>query len=125
MVVGYYFAVAVGGAIGSLLRYQVSQICSLTIGNAFPYSILIVNVLGSFIIGLAIAYFEQSTVSAYWRTFVVIGFLGGFTTFSSFSFDTFSLFINGEWLKAGLNTMLNLVFSFIAVAAGYLLFKPL
>ena len=93
--------VALGGAIGAVSRYLVAGYVQKTAGLAFPLGTMTVNVLGSFIIGFFIQYvLEYLATPPQVRALVVVGFLGAFTTFSSFSYETVSLLIEGEWLKA-------------------------
>lgn len=116
--------VALGGAIGSVVRYSVTLLCSAYLGLTFPYGTLIVNVVGSFLIGLVIAFFEvQIQIPPYWKAGAVAGFLGGLTTFSSFSFDTFALLEQHAYAKAGLNVLSNMVLGLMAVFAGYYAMK--
>lgn len=111
-------AVALGGAIGAVLRYALVNLASL-ISNGFPLGTLLVNTLGSLIIGF---------VSAMWlaggepqpavRLFFQTGLLGAFTTFSAFSLDTLTLWQNGHSYAAVMNTLLNVVLCIAAVTAG-------
>jgi CrcB protein len=114
--------VALGGAIGSVGRYQTALWCKNWFGIGFPVATLMVNVIGSFIMGLLIAALDKGTlISPYWRPFVAVGILGGFTTFSSFSIDTLILATQGHWGRAALNVLLNVVISLIAVWLGYIM----
>lgn len=116
--------VALGGAVGSVLRYLTTVFSVHYLSETFPYGTLIVNVVGSFFIGLLLSMTEADIlVSPYWRPLIAVGLLGGFTTFSSFSLDTLNLFVQAEYLKAGLNLMLNLVLGFAAVSIGYFMFR--
>src|SRR4029079_18877344 len=98
-----YFWIAVGSGLGGIVRYLCSGIAARTIGETFPWGTLIVNVVGSFIIG----FFATVTgpdgrvfVSTTPRQFVMVGFCGGYTTFSSFSLQTLNLMNDGEWTYA-------------------------
>jgi len=84
--------VMAGGAAGSALRYLVSEFTTRNYSGLFPYGTLFVNLAGSFIIGMCWALFEQGHISANLKTFLFIGILGGFTTFSSFSAEAMNLF---------------------------------
>ncbi|MBU1437258.1 MAG: fluoride efflux transporter CrcB [Gammaproteobacteria bacterium] len=105
-----YLAIAAGGAIGASLRFAVSEWLVHLFGRAFPFGTLLVNILGSFVLGLlyGLLVTEQLAPNP-WRIFIGIGVLGAFTTFSTFSMDTVLLLQQGAWLKAGANVVLNLV----------------
>ncbi|AKJ43217.1 fluoride efflux transporter CrcB [Pragia fontium] len=112
--------VAFGGAVGAISRFQITHWFTQWFGNNFPYATLAVNVGGSLIMGLLMsALANGSLISPHWRPLIGVGFLGALTTFSTFSFDTLLLFTQGEWLKAVLNILLNVILCLIAVAVGY------
>jgi CrcB protein len=105
-----YFLVAIGGAIGSTLRFWLSSLIANWVGQTFPWGTLVINITGSF----AIMFFAMLTapdarifVPGEWRQFFMVGICGGFTTFSSFSMQTLALAQGGEWLNAGLNVGLS------------------
>jgi fluoride exporter len=113
--------VFVGGGTGSLFRYLVSLIIQQTTKSHYPFGTFAVNAIGSFIIGFIIVYIESRAAEfPFWRQLMVIGFLGGFTTFSSFSWDTLALFKNGETGAALLNITANLAVCLLAVWLGSL-----
>src|ERR1039458_2810848 len=94
----------IGGGTGCFFRFLVSAIMQRTTASHYPYGTLTVNVIGSFIIGFIITYIESRTAEfPYWRQLIVIGFLGGFTTFSFFSWDTLALLRNQEMGAAFIN----------------------
>ncbi len=96
-------AIAVGAAIGANLRYSLSIWAAQRWGASFPYGTLIVNVIGSFAIGVVLVLATtRLNLSDPARLLIVTGLLGGFTTFSSLSFETYSLITNGSWLAAGI-----------------------
>ena len=113
-----------GGGLGSLARWGASGLIAHTIGETFPWGTLLVNISGSFVIGLFAAVTGPEgrwLVSAPFRQFFMLGICGGYTTFSSFSLQTLNLAQDGQWLKAGLNCLLSLVLCLLGVWLGYLL----
>ncbi len=91
-----FLAVGAGGAVGSMLRYAVTIWMVDRVGPGFPWHTVAINVIGSFLIGAVAAYAQSSTgVSPLLGTFVMVGVLGGFTTFSTFSFDVLTLVSDG------------------------------
>jgi len=119
-----YIWIALGGALGTTARYWLSGVVARSVGETFPWGTLVINVTGSFVIGFFGALtgpdgrlFVGSTA----RQFVMIGMCGGYTTFSSFSLQTLNLMNDGEWLQAGANIGLSVLFCMIAVWAGVVL----
>ena len=101
-------AIAAGGALGSVLRFWMSGWVSGMLGRGFPYGTLVVNASGSLLMGfLYVLLIDRFNMSVEWRAALLIGLLGGFTTFSSFSIETLNLFEMGESLKALLNILLS------------------
>jgi CrcB protein len=119
-----YVAVMFGGAIGTGLRMWLSGVLTARFGEHFPVGVLVVNVLGSFVIGLVAALTAPDGATPaplLLRQIVMIGVLGGFTTFSSFSLQTLGLLSSGEWGRAALNTVLSVVLCLVAVWLGHVL----
>lgn len=119
-----YLWIAVGSGLGGIARYWCSGLAARWIGETFPLGTLIVNIVGSFVIG----FFAILTgpdgrlfVSTTARQFVLIGICGGYTTFSSFSFQTLVLMNDGEWFRAGANILLSVLCCLLAVWAGAVL----
>jgi CrcB protein len=119
-------AIAAGGAVGSVLRYWMSAWVHSVAGRGFPYGTLAVNVLGCLLMGFLFALLVErlSTDSAV-RAGILIGVLGGFTTFSSFSIETFNLLEEGLWLKAGINAGASLVLCLAATWIGVITARAL
>ncbi|GEA52909.1 putative fluoride ion transporter CrcB [Vibrio inusitatus NBRC 102082] len=117
--------IAIGGAFGACSRYLISELCVILLGRGFPYGTLTVNIVGSFIMGALIALFENEVIAVDpWRQIIGLGFLGALTTFSTFSMDNVLMFQQGDYWKAGLNIVLNVVFSISAAMIGFhLVFK--
>lgn len=102
-------AITFGGGVGALLRFLSNHQVTLLLGHNFPYGILIVNIVGSFLIGLGVVVGERLSWSPELQAGIIIGVLGGFTTFSSFSLDTIQLLESGSLFKASLNVILNVL----------------
>ncbi len=116
-----YILVMLGGSLGTAARFWLSGFVAERGGEVFPLGTLVVNVTGSFVIGFLAPYTDAEGVllaSPRLRQFLMIGVCGGYTTFSSFSLQTLDLVRDGDWLKAGLNTLLSVVFCLIAVWLG-------
>lgn len=109
-----FVAVAVGGALGAVSRYSFGLVALALIGNRFPWATLGVNVVGSFLIGLAAVLIGDRIVDGeLWRPLVIVGFLGAFTTFSAFSLDTLLLLQQGNY-----NTALAYMLGSVALCLG-------
>ena len=114
-------AVAAGGALGASLRYLIAAVTHEFLGHDFPYGTLMVNIIGSFVIGyLLVLLPEQEGGIPILRLLLITGVLGGFTTYSAFSVETLQLLQDGHLNKAGLNIVMTLAFCFVAVWAGFL-----
>ena len=114
-------AIAIGGALGSVFRFALSTGVYQWLGRDFPYGTLTVNVLGSLLMGfLYIVLMERSSLGPEWRALILIGLLGAFTTFSTFSLETLNLIESGALLKAAMNILLSVVLCLFAAWAGML-----
>ena len=114
MVTWSFIWVAVGGACGAGIRYIVG------LSSGFPYATLSINVLGCFLMGVLFVYLEHKEFDR-WQHFLVIGFLGGFTTFSAFSLDTLKLYQDDRFLAAGGYIVASVFLSLLALTVGVLI----
>jgi CrcB protein len=113
--------IGMGGFFGSILRYFTSFLNISFDFYSIPVGTLLVNITGSFIIGLLTGIADKSTVlTLEWRLFLMVGLCGGFTTFSTFTSENLTLMHNGQFLSIGLYTGLSIFLGFIAVYLGYL-----
>lgn len=116
--------IAVGAAVGANLRYALSSWAVQQWGASFPYGTMIINVGGSFAIGLAMALLTgRAIVGELWRPLLVTGLLGGFTTFSTFSYETYGLLTSGSWLAAALNVLGSVGLGLLGVMLGIALVR--
>jgi CrcB protein len=119
-------SIAMGGALGALMRFWLSTAVYAWLGRQFPWGTLSVNVLGSFLMGLlAMLLLERFSSSPEVRAFLLIGFLGAFTTFSTFSMETMNLLEQGETVSALLNIAVSIVACLSATGLGILLGRSL
>jgi len=119
-------AIAGGGAAGAVLRYWVSSGVYMLTGRGFPYGTLVVNVLGSLVMGfLYIWLLERMPGGVAMRAFLLIGLLGAFTTFSTFSVETLNLMEAGQIARALLNTLLSVLLCVGAAALGVMLARQI
>jgi CrcB protein len=121
-----YLFIALGGALGSVARFALNNVVTAKFGETFPWGILLVNVLGSLVIGgLGAWTLPEGRLSAEGRAvvgqFLMVGVCGGFTTFSAFSLQTLELLRNGEWLYAAGNVALSVLLCLLATWLGYFL----
>ncbi|NOQ88078.1 MAG: fluoride efflux transporter CrcB [Gammaproteobacteria bacterium] len=111
--------IAVGGAFGAMMRFLSQATVHELFGKAFPYGTLFVNVTGSFLMGLlSIFLVEKFNLSSEWHLAILVGVLGSFTTFSTFSIETLVLFEQGDFLKAMTNISLSIILCVSAVWVG-------
>jgi CrcB protein len=111
--------IAVGAAVGANLRYALSLWAARQWGAAFPYGTLLINVSGSFAIGVVMVLLTTRFTSGdAWRLLLVTGLLGGFTTFSSFSYESYMLLLSGSWFAAGVNILASIGLGLVGVFLG-------
>lgn len=110
--------IALGGALGAVARYGLSGWVQGFVSTTFPLGTLVVNVLGSFLLGLSIYILESTAPTTEVRSLVTIGFLGAFTTFSTFSYEALILLQGGEWARGGMYMGGSLVLGLAGVLLG-------
>ncbi|SDG28395.1 fluoride efflux transporter CrcB [Desulfosporosinus hippei] len=111
--------IAVGGALGALSRYSLGVWISNKWNSSFPLHTFLINISGAFLLGfLHILFVERLNVSPFWRLGIGVGFLGAFTTFSTFGFEVISLLEGGSFMTAGLYVILSIIVGFSGVALG-------
>jgi fluoride exporter len=114
-----YLMVAIGGALGSVLRFWVGTYVSNRIATRFLAGTFVINVTACFLVGFVITVLAaKSNWSPNWRYLIPIGFIGGYSTFSTFEYETFRVLQEGEFLIAGLNVVLSVVVGFVSVWVG-------
>ena len=114
-----YFAVAIGGALGAMARYWIGNLVAERFPTRFPLGTLTINVSGSFIVGFFLAIVsERANIHPNWKLAVAVGFVGAYTTFSTFEYETFRLLENGIVTGGMLNVLASLILGFLAVWGG-------
>jgi CrcB protein len=118
--------IASGGAIGAVMRYGASVGVYALLGRGFPYGTLFVNVAGSLLMGvLSVIMLDRVIVDPEWRAAILVGLLGSFTTFSTFSIETLNLLEQGDMMKAVANIALSIILCLAAVWIGVILGRQL
>ena len=113
------FIIGAGGFLGAIARYAIGLWIGQRWGRSFPLGTFVINVSGSFFIGFLMALFtERLMLNPQWRMFFIIGFLGAYTTFSTFEYETGALLRDGEWLVASMNVILSVLAGFAALKLG-------
>ncbi len=121
-----YLVIAVGGSIGAIVRYLTGVYSAKFFGTWLPYGTLIVNVVGSFILSFfMILFLEKLSLDPLWRLFVAVGFCGSYTTLSSITYETLSIAMDGDYVRALLNIALNFGLSFLSAFTGIVLARML
>ena len=120
------FIIGIGGFLGAISRYGVALWIGQRWGRGFPLGTFVINVSGSFLIGLLMSLLtERFMVNPQWRLLLVVGFLGAYTTFSTFEYETGTLLKDSEWLIAGLNVVLSVFAGFVALKLGEVIAKSI
>jgi CrcB protein len=116
-----YVMIALGGAIGAIARFALGAYVGQRMGARFPYGTFIINISGSFLIGLIMTVLtERAQLSANWRYLIPIGFIGAYTTFSTFEYETLRAVQDGQFTAGVLNVVLSVVVGFVMVWLGVL-----
>jgi len=110
--------IAAGGSLGAIARFGVSSAVHQLTSESFPWGTLVVNISGSFLIGVAVELFDGTIIPSEWRSFITIGFLGSYTTFSTFALETVNLLRDGELPLATGNILASNVVSVLFVVLG-------
>lgn len=119
-----YLLIGAGGFLGAITRYVLALWIGQRWGRNFPLGTFVVNVSGSFLIGFLMSLFtERFMVNPQWRLLLIVGFLGSYTTFSTFQYETNMLIKDGEWIIALLNVIFSVVAGFVALKLGELIVK--
>jgi CrcB protein len=119
-----YLIVFLGGGVGAALRHGINVLVGRTLGGGFPFATLLINITGSLIMGLVVAYFAfKGEASQHWRLFLTTGILGGYTTFSAFSLDAALLYERGAIGLAALYVLASVVLSIAGLFAGLYLVR--
>ena len=114
-----YLWISIGAVVGASARYFVSRLVARVVSASFPYGTLLINITGSFILGLFLVWStERALPDPRWRLLVAIGFCGSYTTFSSYAFESFSLFEQGHYLLFASNVVLSNALCLAGVLAG-------
>jgi len=112
------YSIAIGGALGALARYGVATLAYTISGGTFPIGTLVINLSGSFLIGFFFGLFDAVIISSVWRSMITIGFLGAFTTFSTFTLETINLIRESEWRLAVINVLVSNLAGLLLVLLG-------
>jgi len=121
-----FLAISVAAVVGANLRYVMSRFAAREFGPAFPYGTLVINIIGSFIVGLFVIWTtERVLIDPRWRLLVVVGFCGSFTTFSSYAFESMALFEHGQWGLMLINIFSNNLLCLMGALAGMALARAL
>ena len=119
-------AVAIGGAIGAIARFQLSQSFIKSFSGDFIYNIMVANIVGCFLMGVCYEFMNlKMNVGVEWRAFFMVGILGAFTTFSNFALDVFILVERGNFLNASMYILSSVVFSIVGLFLGIYIMRTM
>jgi CrcB protein len=126
LLINDFFVISLGAIAGANARYLLSRYAARLLGPVFPYGTLIINVLGSMIVGFFVIWTSERVLAdPRWRLLVVVGFCGSFTTFSSYAFETMAYFEQGQWLLMLTNFLSNNLLCLGGALAGMALARVL
>lgn len=121
-----FLSISLGAIVGANLRYWMSRGAVRLLGPVFPYGTLAINVLGSFVVGFFVVWTtERVLIDPRWRLLVVVGFCGGYTTFSSYAYETMAFMEKGQWTLMTVNFLSNNLLACLAALAGMALARVL
>lgn len=121
-----YVMIAVGGAIGAIARYQVASLIQARVPVGFPYGTFVVNVTGCLIMGMVTALLTDRLVTnPNWRFLIPIGFVGAYTTFSTFELEVFQAINEGAWSIAAANVVASCIAGYVALWIGFVVARVL
>ena len=118
-----FLLVGLGSFIGGILRFLISDLIQTKSLSSFPYGTLMVNIIGCFVIGLIFGWVEKESLSMEWRLFLATGLIGGFTTYSAFSYETFSLLRDGQILNAMIYIISTIILGLLATTFGFMILR--
>ena len=123
---GLSYESSLGGAIGAIARFQLSQLFIKSFSGDFIYNIMVANIVGCFLMGVCYEFMNlKMNVGAEWRAFFMVGVLGAFTTFSSFALDVFILVERGNFLNASVYILSSVVFSIVGLFVGIYIMRTI
>ena len=114
-----YVYIFIGAGVGAIARYSLAGLVGMYTKSLFPYGTMVVNIVGSFLIGFLWSIFKTTTLSIEMRSMIFVGMLGGFTTFSSFMFESANLLKDGEYLYGFMNILWANLLGLVAVFSGF------
>jgi len=121
-----FLTISLGAVVGANLRYVVALWVTRWIPSAFPFGTLLINISASFILGFFLIWTSERVIAdPRWRLLIAVGFCGGYSTYSSYAFETFALFERGQWALSMGNVLVTNVLCFIAVLLGGVLARSL